>query len=171
MAKAKREQRPTSDTEPATQQVVSLLTSILSEVQTQVRSEARSDVRSDVQSNTSKPLGDSAEAAVELFREIGATLDLLPTTIGLTVAPTQLDQPGDVRLTWSSTEARTVSIEAEDPSGDPLPLLSPGEVLPVEGGSVVVRNVTGTTIFTATAKGPCSDAEAEATVVFGPFVP
>ena len=159
MAETRREQRSTSGTDPTTQQVVDLLTSILTEARTQIRS------------STPKPLEGDAAKAVALFREIGATLALLPTTISLTAKPTQLDQPGDVTLTWSSTEARTVSIEAENPSGDPLPLLSPGEVSPVEGGSVVVRNVSGTTIFTATAKGPCSDAEAEAKVVVGPFVP
>jgi len=164
MAKAKREQRPTRDTEPATQQVVDLLTSILTQTQ----------ARTQIRSNTANPLGDDAAAAVELFREIGATLVLLPT-IRLTAEPTQLNQPGDVTLRWSSSEARTVSIEAEDPNGNPLPLLSPGEVPPldVKQGSTVVRNVSGTTIFiaTATAKGACGDAEAEATVVFGPFVP
>src|SRR5262245_44054687 len=139
MAETRREQRSTSGTDPATQQVVDLLTSILTEARTQIRS------------STPKPLEGDAAKAVALFREIGATLALLPTTISLTAKPTQLDQPGDVTLTWSSTEARTVSIEAENPSGDPLPLLSPGEVSPVEGGSVVVRNVSGTTIFTATA--------------------
>src|SRR3954454_20184130 len=127
MTKTTREYKPTSGTDPRTQQVVTLLASILSEVQTQVRS------------NTPKPLGDSAEAAVGLFREIGATLDLLPTTISLTAEPTRLDPPGgDVTLTWSSTEARTVSIEAVHPGGIPFP--SPGEVSPVQGGSVVVPN-------------------------------
>jgi len=114
-----------------------------------------------------------AQKAVALFREIGQTLDLLPTTIILIANPTRLDQQGDVRLTWSSTEAREVSIAAENDRGDPLPEFSPGEVPAedVKGGSVVVRNVSGTMIFTATAKGPCSAAEAEAEVVFGSGVP
>jgi hypothetical protein len=159
MARTRQEYKPTSGTDPGTQQVVTLLTSILSEVQAQVRS------------NTPKPLGDSAEAAVELFRTIGATLDLLPTTVSLIADTTQLDESGDVTLTWSSTEARTVSIEAEDPSGGRLPLLSPGEVSPVQGGSVVVTNVSGTTIFVATAEGRCGAATAPVEVVFGSGVP
>ena len=145
--------------DPATKPVVDLLTSILTDARTQIRS------------RTPKLLEGDAATAVARFREIGATLDLLPTTISLTAKPTQLDQPGDVTLTWSSTEARTVSIEAEDDNGDPRPDLSPGEVSPVEGGSVLVRNVSGTTIFTATAKGPCSDVEAGAKVVVGHGVP
>src|SRR5262245_483274 len=107
MAKAKREQKPTHGTEPATQQVVDLLTSILTQAQ------ARTQAQTQIRSGTPTPLGDDAAAAVELFREIGATLALLPT-IRLTVEPTQLNQPGDVTLRWSSSEARTVSIEAED---------------------------------------------------------
>jgi hypothetical protein len=154
MAETTREQKLTGSTDPATQQVVDLLTSILTEARTQIRG------------STPKPLEGKAADAVALFREIGATLALLPT-ISLTADPTRLDQKGPVTLTWSSTEAQTVSIEAEDPSGNPLP--SPGEVSPVEGGSYTVQNVSETTIFTATAtsKGPCREAEAEAKVVFG----
>jgi hypothetical protein len=168
MAKpTKREHDPTNATDPGTQQVVDLLTSILTQARTQIGSSAQ------IGSSTPKHLEGDAAKAVALFREIGQTLDLLPTTISLTADPTRLDQLGDVRLTWSSTEARTVSIEAEDSRGVSLPQLSPGEVpaVDVKGGSVVVQNVSGTTIFTATAKGPCSDAEAEAEVVFGGVVP
>jgi hypothetical protein len=169
MAKGRREPQRTSSEDPTGQQpgdpttkpVVDLLTSILTDVQTKV-------------GRQTPKLGEGAVAAVEEFREIGAILALLPT-ISLTANPTKLDQTGDVTLTWSSTEARTVSIEAEDPGGFPLPQLSPGEVPPdeVKGGSTVVRNVPGTTIFTATAtaKGPCGSAEAEALVVVGSGVP
>jgi hypothetical protein len=153
MAETTREQKPTGSTDPATQQVVDLLTSILTEARTQIRG------------STPKPLEGKAADAVALFREIGATLALLPT-ISLTADPKQFDSgPVTVTLTWSSTEAQTVSIEADDPS---IPL--PGEVSPVEGGSRTVL-VSGTTIFTATAKGPCGEAEAEAKVVFGTGVP
>jgi hypothetical protein len=162
--------QPAGDSDPATQQVIALLASILTDVQTQVRSSTPKPLVADATQVTPQPLVGAAGKAVELFREIGATLDLLPTTVSLTADPTQLDQPGDVTLTWSSTEARTVSIEAEDPSG-PLPRLSPGKVSPVQGGFVVVPNVSGTTIFTATAEGPCGPAEAEVKVVFGRGVP
>jgi hypothetical protein len=168
MAKpTKREDEPTSGTDPGTQQVVDLLTSILTQARTQIGSTTQ------IGSSTPKQLEGDAQNAVALFREIGQTLDLLPTTIIWIANPTRLDQAGDVRLTWSSTEAREVSIAAENASGDPLPQFSPGEVPAedVKGGSVVVRNVSGTTIFTATAKGPCSAAEAEAEVVFGNVVP
>ncbi len=144
MAEKKREPQQTSGADPATQQVVALLTSILTEVQTQVRS------------STPKPLGGDAVTAVELFRQIGATLALLPT-ITLTADPTKLDAPGLVKLTWSSTEAQTVSIDPDV-----------GEVIPSAGGSIVVSISRPTTFTaTATARGPCGGATTSVDVLVG----
>jgi hypothetical protein len=145
--------RQTSSAEPTTQPVVELLTSILNEVQRKVRSE------------TPKPLEGNAVIAVDLFREIGATLAFLPT-ITLKADPTRfpiaVNAPAffKTKLTWSSTEAQTVSIDRTD-AEPPI-----GEVKPAAGGSkeVLVRTTPGTTIFTATAKGPCGSATATAVV-------
>jgi hypothetical protein len=144
MAERKREPQQTSGVDPATQQVVTLLASILTEVQTQVRSQ------------TPKPLGDAAATAVELFRQIGATLALLPS-ITLTADPTKLDSPGPVTLTWSSTEAQTVSIDPDI-----------GEVSPPAGGSITVSISRPTTFTaTATARGPCGGATTSVDVLVG----
>jgi hypothetical protein len=136
-----------SSAEPPTQPVVDLLTSILSDVQTQVRRK------------TPKPLEGDAVEAVDLFREIGATLALQPIirpTITLTAREPTLVVPGNVTLTWSSTRAETVSIDN-----------GVGEVTPPAGGSKdVLVSALGKTIFTATAvgKGPCgAKATAEVT--------
>jgi hypothetical protein len=157
MAETEQEQQPTSGTDPATQQVVTLLTSILSEVQTQVRSK------------TPKPLGDSAAAAVGLFREIGATLAVFPS-ITLTATPARFtvsdtsQPPFTTKLTWSSTEAQTVSIERKNADGSTATI---GIVTPTEGGSRVVNDVAQSATFTATAtaKGPCGSAQIAVEVV------
>jgi len=131
--------------EPEIQPVVDLLTSILNEVQKQV------------QSKTPKPLEGKAVEAVEQFREIGAALALQPLpTITLIANPTQFGVGGGTaKLTWSSTDAQTVSIDS-----------NVGEVTPAAGGSIDVIVLT-TTIFTATATGPCGSATAGATVTVG----
>jgi hypothetical protein len=131
------------DTE--TKPVVDLLTSILGEVQKQV------------QSKTPKPLEGEAVRAVELFQEISTALRLHPRPIiSLTNAP---PQGGTVTLTWSSTNAQTVSIEQE--VGGVTTLL--GELTPASGGSKAFSG-NGITKFTATAKGPCASATAFVTV-------
>src|SRR5262245_27009701 len=143
MAGEEREPHRTRGRDPATRDVVTLLTSILTEVQTQVRSQ------------TPKPLQGEAVTAVELFREIGATLALLPS-ITLTAEPAHFtvsdtsQPPFTSTLTWSSTEAQTVSIEgtADDDGSTVLP---PTVVTPTAGGSLPPVSVSRTTTFTATA--------------------
>ena len=144
---AERRETPRRDQETSGQQpeitpVVELLTSILREVQEQV------------QSKTPKPLEGEALRAVEQFREISAGLALQPPpTITLTAVPNRFGiNGGTTKLTWSSTEARKVSIDQKV-----------GERKPAAGGSVEV-NVLATTIFTATAQGACGSATASATV-------
>jgi hypothetical protein len=88
----------TSSQDPQTKPVVDLLTSILDEF------------RKQVQSKTPEPLEGKALEAVNLFREIGAALALLPT-ITLKAEPIAIEDIGTVRLTWSSTDAQTISIE------------------------------------------------------------
>jgi hypothetical protein len=153
MAEKKREPQRATGEDPATQQVVALLTSILTEVRTQVGS------------STSKPpdlatgrrtLEGDAATAVVLFREIGSTLALLPS-ITLTAEPTKLDSSGSVKLTWSSTEAQTVSIDPDV-----------GEVSPPAGGSIKVPISRSTTFTaTATARGPCGGATTSVDVRVG----
>ena len=132
----------TSGQQADIQSVVELLTDILSGVQEQVQSK--------------KPLALEGEAAraVEQFREISAGLALQPPpTITLTAVPDQFGiDGGTTKLTWSSTEARKVSIDQKV-----------GERKPAAGGSVEV-NVLATTTFTATAQGACGSATASARV-------
>jgi hypothetical protein len=160
MAKAKREQRPTSDTEPATQQqVVDLLTSILTQAQARTQQ---------ISSSASKPLEGDAAAAVELFREIGATLAILPS-IRLTADPARFTitdtskPPFSSTLTWSSTEAGTISIDRVLDDNTTVPLVTE---TPAATGSVDV-SVTETTTFraTATARAPCDGAQVLARIV------
>lgn len=129
-----------------TQRVADLLTSILNDVQKQVQSEAP------------KPLEGKAVEAVELFREIGAALELQrrPTIITLEATPTRLnDGEGTVTLNWSSNGAQTVSIVQKEKVGGETTSL--GEELPPDGSIPNILVLT-TTIFTATAiaKGLCS---------------
>lgn|SRR5262249_14276382 len=128
--------------DPGTQAVVDLLTSILHEVQQQV------------QSRTPPPLSTDAQAAVDLFRELGAALALQPLpTITLTAQPNQFGvNGGTTRLTWVATNAQKISI---DPGV--------GDVTTVEGSHIDVP-VVATTTFTATATGPCGNATASAIV-------
>jgi hypothetical protein len=141
-----------NDVDPATQKVVDLLTSILTKVQTQVRSE------------TPKPLEGDAAAAVELFLEIGSTLALLPS-ITLTADPLIVSAtskpPFTSTLTWSSTEAGTVSIE-KVVGNSTVPIVTE----PAAAGSIAVR-VEQTTTFRAlaTARGPCGGATTSVEVV------
>lgn len=155
----------TSGQEPETKPVVDLLTAILEEF------------RQQVQSKTPKPLEGAALQAVERFKEIGATLALLPT-ITLTAVPDRFDTalinvPAPTfktKLTWSSTEAQTVSIVGvEERVGGAV--LDIGEVKPAAGGSIEVDIFT-TTRFTATAtaKGPCNSATAEVLVTVGGII-
>jgi hypothetical protein len=153
MAEKKRVPQGATGGDPATQQVVALLTSILTEVRTQVRSSTPKPP--DLAAGPRTLEGD-AVTAVELFREIGATLALLPS-ITLTAKPTELDGPGLVKLTWSSTEAQTVSIDPDV-----------GEVSPPAGGSIVVSISRPTTFTaTATARGPCGGATTSVDVLVG----
>jgi len=125
----------------STQTVVELLTTILEEFKKQV------------QSKTPEPLEGEAVRAVEHFREISAALALQQRpTMTLTVAPGSLGPSGgSVTLTWSSTDAQTVSIDQK--VGDVTTSL--GEVTPAAGGVKVIV-VAATTTFTATAKGLCA---------------
>src|SRR5215467_439692 len=97
------EPRPRYSGDSTTKPVVDLLTAILSEVQKQV------------QSKTPAPLEGEAVAAVSLFRDIGAILELRPPTkptVHLTANPSQVGRPGDTTtLTWTSTGTETVSID------------------------------------------------------------
>lgn len=129
--------------EPETKPLADLLTSILNEVQKQV------------QSKTPKALDGEALRAVDQFREIVAALALQPRpTITLSANPTRFGvEGGETTFTWSSTGAQRVSIDS-----------GVGEVTPAAGGSIKV-SVLGTTTFTATAIGPCSNATASVTVV------
>lgn len=156
MAKANREQKPTSGTEPGTQQVVDLLTSILTDARTQIRS------------RTPNLLEGAAVTAVELFREIGATLAILPS-IKLTADPPRFTKsdtsqpPFSSTLTWSSTEAGTVSIERVLDDNSTVPIVTK---TPAAAGSIDV-SVTETTTFraVATARAPCDGAQAVARIV------
>ena len=134
----------TSGQQPEIKPVVDLLASILDEVKNQV------------QSKTRKALEGKALEAVEQFREIGAALALQPLpTITLKAEQSQTPLPfggGKAKLIWSSTNAQTVSIDQ-----------NVGEAKPAAGGSIDVF-VAATTTFTATAKGPCGSATANATV-------
>lgn len=134
----------TGGPEPSTQPVVELLTSILNEVQKQVLRK------------TPKRLEGKALEALDQFREIVAALALQPLpTISLKAEPSRFGvNGGAVKLTWSSTNAQTVSI---DPNIGEVPTQK------VAGGSSEVF-VAATTVFTATAKGPCGSATATATV-------
>jgi hypothetical protein len=151
MAEKKVEPGQTSSRDPTTQPVVELLTSILNEVQKQVQSE----VQKQVQTTTPTPLAGGVQRALDQFREIGAALALQPRpTIQLIADPTQLGiGGGTVKLTWSSTDAQTVSINPNI-----------GEVRPVAAGFVEVP-VLVTTTFGAFAKGFCASAEAKAKVI------
>jgi hypothetical protein len=133
----------TSSQEPEIKPVVDLLTSILEEF------------RKQVQSKTPKPLEGAALQAVELFREISASLALQPRpTITLRADRTQITSGQSVNLFWSSTEARAVSIAPDV-----------GEVTPVAGGSILVTPSILPTTYTATATGGlCGRATAEVTI-------
>jgi hypothetical protein len=165
MAEKRRVPQRATGGDPATQQVVALLTSILTEVRTQVRS------------STPKPpdlaagprtLEGAAATAVALFREIGSTLALLPS-ITLTAEPARFTvsdnsrPPFTSKLTWFSTEARTVSIERvlNDNSTELIMTETPDA-----SGSIPVH-VSQTTTFRALAKarGPCDGAQTEAQIV------
>jgi hypothetical protein len=132
----------TSGQQPEIKPVVDLLATILGGVQKRV------------QSNVPPPLEGEAARAVDQFREISAALALQPVpTITLTAVPAQFGlNGGTTKLTWSSTEARKVSIDQQV-----------GEVTPAATGSIEVP-VFVTTIFTATAQGACGSATASATV-------
>ena len=132
-----------------TQTVVDLLTSILNEVQKQI------------QSKTPAPLAGGAQIALDQFTEIGAALALQPLpTVTLSADPTGFGvNGGTAKLTWSSTDAKLVSIDEK--VGDVTQNV--GEVTPVVGGFIEVSVLT-TTIFTATAQGPCGSAKASVTV-------
>jgi hypothetical protein len=155
MANANREQEPTSGTEPGTQQVVDLLTSILTDARTQIRS------------RTPNLLEGAAVTAVELFREIGATLAILPS-IKLMADPASFTKsntsPGPFlsTLTWSSTEAGTVSIEQVLDNNSTVPIVTNAAA----AGSQPV-SVTETTTFraVATARARCDGAQAVALIV------
>jgi hypothetical protein len=137
------EPRQTSGQGSTTQAgVVELLASILNQVQQQV------------QNKTPKPLEGAALQAVEQFREIMAALALQPLpTITLKAEPTEFGVGGGTaKLSWTSTDAQTVSLDQ-----------NVGEVGPAAGGSIEVF-VAATTTFTATAKGPCGSAAAKAPV-------
>jgi hypothetical protein len=136
--------------ESSTESVVKLLTSILNEVQKQV-------VR-----KTPKPLEGAALQAVEQFKEISAALALQPAaTITLTANPNSFGiGGGTTRLTWSSTNAQTVSIVGLEVTGAERDL---GEVNPAAGGFIEIF-VGVTTTFRATATGACSSPTADATV-------
>jgi hypothetical protein len=129
-----------------------LLTSILGDVQKQVQSEA-------------PKLEGKAVEAVELFREIGAALELQRRpTITLTATPTPNPLPvggGTVKLEWSSTEAQTVSIDQKEKVGGVTKSLGE-DLTPV--GFIGNISVLTTTIFTATAKGLCSSQPGTVTV-------
>jgi hypothetical protein len=151
---AERREPPRRDSESSGQQpeikpVVDLLASILSEVQKQVQSKAP------------PPLAEGAQVAVEKFTEISAALALQPSaTITLRADPAQFGiNGGTAKLIWSSSQARRVSIDQK--VGDVTTSL--GEVKPAANGFIEV-NVLATTIFTATAQGPCGSATASATV-------
>jgi hypothetical protein len=139
----------TSGQQPEIKPAVDLLASILSEVQKQV------------QSNTLPALGEGAQSALDTFTEIVAALALQPLPkITLKAEPTQFGvNGGTTKLIWSSTEARKVSIDQK--VGNVTTSL--GEVKPAANGFIQVT-VSATTIFTATAQGPCGSATATATV-------
>jgi hypothetical protein len=126
-----------------TQRVADLLTSILNNVQKQVQSQTR------------EPLEGKAVEAVELFREIGASLALQARpTITLRADRTQIKSGESVNLFWSSLEARAVSIAPDV-----------GEVTPAAGGSIpATPSILPTTTYTATATNPCGRATAEVTI-------
>ena len=150
------EPRQTSGPGSTTQEdVVKLLASILNQVQRQV------------QSTTPKALLEGAVLqAVEQFREISAALVLQPPPkITLTADPSSFGvNGGAAKLTWSSTDAQTVSIVGvEKPVGGGGAVRDIGEVKPAAGGFIEIF-VGVTTTFTATAKGPCGSATGEATV-------
>jgi hypothetical protein len=157
MAEERQEPQRTSGVGPATQQIVDLLTSILTEARTQIRI------------STPKPLEGDAGKAVALFREIGSTLALLPS-ITLTAAPARFTTsntsrpPFTTKLTWSSTEAQTVSIERRNADGSTVTI---GIVTPTEGGSKEINDVRQSATFTATATaiGPCGGAQTAVDVV------
>lgn len=137
--------------ESSTESVVKLLTSILTEVQKQVRRD------------TPKQLEGVALQAVEQFKEISDALALQPApTITLTANPNSFGVGGGTtRLTWTSTNARTVSIVGfEVGTGAQRDI---GEVKPAAGGFIEIF-VGVTTTFRATATGACSSPTAEATV-------
>lgn len=138
----------TSSQEPEIKPVVDLLTSILNEVQKQV------------QSKPPKPLEGKAVEAVELFREIGASLALQARpTITLRADRTQITSGESVNLFWSSLEARAVSIAPDV-----------GEVTPAAGGSIPATPSILPTTYTATATNPCGRATAEETIT-APVIP
>ena len=107
--------------------------------------------------------------AVELFQEIGATLVLLPS-ITLVADPTSFTVsetsgvPFTSKLTWSSTEAQTVSIEGQLDNGTIV--YTQRTVTPTEGGCIHVK-VSQTTTFIATAepRARCGNNTAQAKVV------
>lgn len=155
----------TSSRGPEIQSVVDLLTDILDEF------------RKQVQSKTPEPLEGKALEAVNLFREIGATLALLPT-ITLTADPAFFGPASSnvpvptltTILTWSSTEAQTVSIVGVELfSGKTV--LNLEEVTPTAGGSTSVAVVVSTRFTaTATARGPCGGATAIVDVIVGDII-
>jgi hypothetical protein len=105
--------------------VVKLLASILNEVQRQV------------QSKTPKPLEGVALQAVEQFREIVAALALQPRpTITLIAVPDKFEfGGGTTRLTWSSTDAQTVSLDKKEFDKETVKVQ---ELTPAAGGSIDV---------------------------------
>ena len=131
-----------SASEPSPAQVVGLLKSIFQQAQTQL---------------TVPPLEGAAQEAFNEFQRIKGGLALTQkATINLVADKTVINAGDPVILSWTSTNAARVSIDAS--VGDDI-----GEVTPPEAGSVEVRPTVETT-FTATATGSCSAPTASVTV-------
>lgn len=84
------------------------------------------------------------------------TVNQVPPTVTLTALPTAVSSGGTSTLTWSTSNAASLTIDN-----------GIGSVTP-DAGSVTTKAITSTTTFTATATGPGGTATATAMVAVSP---
>jgi hypothetical protein len=124
-----------------TKRLAGFLTSILTQVQSQVEG-----------TPSFPPLVGKALEAVDLFGKILAALalQLCQTTITLTADPDSAEIGDLVTLTWTATDAQTVTIHSDQ--------ATPRDIGPVRADAGKIRvTITGPKdeTFFATATGPC----------------